>query len=191
MQNQNDTPKPDTAEQPADEWLDATACSPSSDCPERIEETWRADAGWKRADEAEAKLEAAYNAIRFASERFERVDWGWDGDCGSKDIIATLEDILPENNTNEERERIANDALFGGWREVPKAEWDAWVESRGADTLVNNCSEPPTLQARLHGEVIAIAKLYDGSNYHGGKSPKYLLPNASRLASADPETPNP
>jgi hypothetical protein len=99
-------------------------------------------------------------------------------------------DYLP-NNTNEERERIANDALFGGWREVPKAEWDAWVESRGADTLVNNCSEPPTLQARLHGEVIAIAKLYDGSNYHGGKSPKYLLPNASRLASADPETPNP
>jgi hypothetical protein len=97
----------------------------------------------------------------------------------------------PANNTNEERERIANDALFGGWREVPKAEWDAWVESRGADTLVNNCSEPPTLQARLHGEVIAIAKLYDGSNYHGGKSPKYLLPNASRLASADPETPNP
>ncbi len=43
------------------------------------------------------ELEAAYNAIRFASDRFERVNWGWDGDCGSKDIIETLEDILPEN----------------------------------------------------------------------------------------------
>jgi len=44
------------------------------------------------------ELESVYNAIRLASTRFERISWGWDGDCGSKDIISTLEDILPENN---------------------------------------------------------------------------------------------
>jgi hypothetical protein len=45
----------------------------------------------------DSNLQTALNAIRFASDRFDRVSWGWEGDCGSKDIIATLEDILPEN----------------------------------------------------------------------------------------------
>jgi hypothetical protein len=100
MSTKNDQQPDDSAEAKQGRGGDCprTPCSPSSHYPERIEETWRADAGWKRADEAEAKLEAAYNAIRFASARFERVSWGWDGDCGSKDIIATLEDILPEND---------------------------------------------------------------------------------------------
>jgi hypothetical protein len=35
----------------------------SSEFPERIEETWRADAGWQRADEAEAKLEEMREAL--------------------------------------------------------------------------------------------------------------------------------
>jgi hypothetical protein len=34
MQNENDTPKPDTAQQPADEGLDETACSRLADCLE-------------------------------------------------------------------------------------------------------------------------------------------------------------
>lgn len=40
------------------------ACSPSSEYPERIEETWRADAGWQRADEAESELEELREAVR-------------------------------------------------------------------------------------------------------------------------------
>jgi hypothetical protein len=143
----------------------------------------------RERDELKALLTKARDSVREMRDILKAMNFG-DNFPRVARAISNADDIL-SNNTNEERERIANDALFGGWREVPKAEWDAWVESRGADTLVNNCSEPPTLQARLHGEVIAIAKLYDGSNYHGGKSPKYLLPNASRLASADPETPNP
>lgn len=46
------------------------------------------------------ELELTRNAIRFASSRFERVNWGYDGDCGTADIMATLEDILPENATS-------------------------------------------------------------------------------------------
>jgi hypothetical protein len=63
------------------------------------------------------------------------------------------------------------------WREVSKEEWNAWVNEKGAEPLVNNCSEPPTLQAMLGGKVVAIAKLYDGSEYHGGRMPIYFLPN--------------
>lgn len=33
-------------------------------CPEGIEETWRADAGWQRANEAEAQLEELREAVR-------------------------------------------------------------------------------------------------------------------------------
>ncbi len=42
-------------------------------------------------------LEAVYAAIRAASSRFDNISWGWDGDCGTQDIISTLEDFLPEN----------------------------------------------------------------------------------------------
>jgi hypothetical protein len=49
----------------------------------------------KSSSTAERKLELAYMAIRTALEQFERVNWGWDGDCGSKNIIACLEEFLP------------------------------------------------------------------------------------------------
>lgn len=82
----------------------------------------------------------------------------------------------------EDDEQLPDEGLdetpCSAWREVSKSEWHAWINERGAEALVNNCSEPPTLQARINGEVIAIAKLYDGSAYHGGKIPQYLLPNA-------------
>ena len=58
----------------------------------------------------ESSVQAAHSAIRFAFDRFERVSWGWDGDCGSKDIIATLEDILPENNRILESHEITKEA---------------------------------------------------------------------------------
>ena len=44
------------------------------------------------------QLAALQNAIRFAVARFERVTWGYDGDCGTADIIAKLEESLPENS---------------------------------------------------------------------------------------------
>ena len=40
-------------------------------------------------------LELAYTAIRTAVEQFDRVNWGWEGDCGSKNIMRTLEEFLP------------------------------------------------------------------------------------------------
>lgn len=43
--------------------LDTSTCSPVHDYPEGIEETWRADAGWKRADEAEAVIEQIRNLV--------------------------------------------------------------------------------------------------------------------------------
>jgi hypothetical protein len=38
--------------------------TPIEGFPDRPEETWRADAGWQRADEAEAKLEELREAVR-------------------------------------------------------------------------------------------------------------------------------
>ena len=49
------------------------------------------------ARKLEREINALRNSIRFAAARFARVNWGYDGDCGVKDIIETLEDLLPEN----------------------------------------------------------------------------------------------
>lgn len=43
------------------------------------------------------RLKLAYIAIRTAVEQFERVNWGWEGDCGSKNIMRTLEEFLPQH----------------------------------------------------------------------------------------------
>lgn len=77
-----------------------------SDTPEtdKAEDDWRES--WSRrsgrvemaaiARKLERERDAAYNAIRFASARFDRIKWGCDGDCGSNDIMETLEGILPK-----------------------------------------------------------------------------------------------
>ena len=44
---------------------------------------------------AERRLELAHNAIRVATEQFDRVKWGWEGDCGSKNIMRVLQEFLP------------------------------------------------------------------------------------------------
>ena len=43
------------------------------------------------------EVESLRNAIRLVSEKFDAIKWGWDGDCGSRQIIEELEEILPEN----------------------------------------------------------------------------------------------
>ena len=50
-----------------------------------------------RRPDLNKEVEALRNAIRLASAKFDAVDWGWDGDCGSGRIIEELENILPEN----------------------------------------------------------------------------------------------
>ena len=72
------------------EALPLTTCSRSSEYPEGIEETWRADAGWKRADEAEAKLEELREAVR----NFRDVSGRYHTEIACKRLFA----LLPENS---------------------------------------------------------------------------------------------
>ena len=37
------------------------------------------------------------NAIRKAATEYKAVKWGWDGDCGTDEIMKRLEANLPEN----------------------------------------------------------------------------------------------
>jgi hypothetical protein len=41
------------------------------------------------------------NAIRSFVTDFERVDWGWDGDCGSKDLVDALFESISANDQTE------------------------------------------------------------------------------------------
>lgn len=59
---------------------------------ERIEETWRADAGWQRAREAEAKLEELREAVR----NFRDVSGRYHTQLAAERLIA----LLPESETN-------------------------------------------------------------------------------------------
>lgn len=69
--------------------------APIEGFPDRIEETWRADAGWQRADEAEAKLAAAYESLR------EMIDLN--ETTGDPDPVITnrARALLPENACGE------------------------------------------------------------------------------------------
>ena len=50
----------------------------------------------RERDEARRELETLRDAVRHASEKFDAVSWGWDGDCGSRLIIEVLEEHLPD-----------------------------------------------------------------------------------------------
>ena len=58
-------------------------------------ETEKINTAKSASSTSERKLELAYTAIRVAVAEFEQVNWGWDGDCGSRNIIARLEMSLP------------------------------------------------------------------------------------------------
>lgn len=63
--------------------------TPIEGFPDRPEETWRADAGWQRADEAEAKLEELREAVR----NFRDVKGRFHTQLAAERLIA----LLPEN----------------------------------------------------------------------------------------------
>lgn len=89
---------PERREREADDRLAHMACSRSSDYPERIEETWRADAGWQRADEAEAKLEELREAVR----NFRDVSGRHHTKMAAERLIA----LLPENDRDLARRAL-------------------------------------------------------------------------------------
>ena len=43
---------------------------------------------------AEASAKTRKEAIQKAVDEFEEVEWGWDGDCGTKLIFGRLEEVL-------------------------------------------------------------------------------------------------
>jgi hypothetical protein len=56
---------------------------------------------WSRFDkqmEAEAEVERLRGAILQAVNAFDKIPWGYDGDCGSGDIFSFLEDTLNQND---------------------------------------------------------------------------------------------
>ena len=47
------------------------------------------------------RIKGLEDAIKVCVSKFNSVSWGWDGDCGSQDIIDGLEDSLKQNDLNE------------------------------------------------------------------------------------------
>lgn len=66
----------------------------SSEYPDGIEETWRADAGWKRADEAEARL----RAIHEKAEDALQTSWLYSGKERVEKLIREIAEISSENS---------------------------------------------------------------------------------------------
>jgi hypothetical protein len=52
----------------------------------------------RRAEKAEAEVEELRGAILQAVNAFDKIPWGYDGDCGSGDIFSFLEDTLNPND---------------------------------------------------------------------------------------------
>ena len=99
MQNENTPPKEiDAANQKTESALRDATCSPSSEVERVMTDKFRDGNDLPALARKHAEqLSSAYDAIRSAVASFERVPWGHDGDCGSKQIIETLEEILHEN----------------------------------------------------------------------------------------------
>ena len=53
------------------------------------------------ARKAEGEAERLRNAIRSFVTDFERIYWGWDGDCGSKDLVDALFESIYANTQTE------------------------------------------------------------------------------------------
>jgi hypothetical protein len=60
-------------------------------------------------------------------------------------------------------------------RKITKEEFDAYAMAGKWSLATNQCCEPPLLEARLDGKPVAFAKLWDGSDYHFGKSAEYFM----------------
>jgi len=69
------------------------SCSGSSEYPDRIEETWRADAGWQRADAAEAKLAMIHEKAHAALQ----TSWLYSGKDHVEKLMREIAAISSEN----------------------------------------------------------------------------------------------
>lgn len=66
---------------------------------ELVRQKWERDYFRELANarKAEGEAERLRNAIRSFVTDFERVDWGWDGDCGSKGLVDALFESITAN----------------------------------------------------------------------------------------------
>jgi len=66
---------------------------------ELVRQKWERDYFRELANarKAVAETERIRNTIRSFVTDFERIDWGWDGDCGSKHLVDALFDSISAN----------------------------------------------------------------------------------------------
>ena len=69
-----------------------------SDTP-RTDHLWKisnprltVDTAMQHAEHLERERNILFEAVTDAIERFDRISWGWDGDCGSGNIMQDLEE---------------------------------------------------------------------------------------------------
>jgi hypothetical protein len=62
-------------------------------------------------------------------------------------------------------------------QQVEKAEFYAYLDQRGLREkgIAATICEPPVTTWKENGVIVARAKWYDGSEYHGGKQPEFYL----------------
>lgn len=65
-----------------------------------------------------------------------------------------------------------------GMKQVNKREWTDWCNSQGASMSCSHAHEPPLATGMINGEVVAYARLWDGSEYHQGRGAEWLLPQS-------------
>lgn len=58
-----------------------------TDGPDRI------DRMLKTSEELERERNRLYLAVTDAIRRFDKISWGWDGDCGAGNIMRDLEEV--------------------------------------------------------------------------------------------------
>lgn len=91
--NTNDSQTAPESKSDAFEESPTLVCSRSSEFPDRVEETWRADAGWARADAAEFKL----RQICEKAEESLSISWLYSGKEAVQELMREIAAISSEN----------------------------------------------------------------------------------------------
>jgi hypothetical protein len=93
----------------------------------------------------------------------------------------------PETELKQETGEGCSGATCSAWVEVSKAGFDQYISCypKPLERDITHICEPPMLTYNDFSEgkvwpqsIVARVQLYDGSEYHGGRTPVYYLPNA-------------
>ena len=69
-------------------------------------------ASLKRDAAKQSEIKRLRKAIETAVKEFESINWGWDGDCGSGEIISILEDAILRRTPKLTNDHRTNDSQF-------------------------------------------------------------------------------